>query len=625
MCGIAGIFNMRDAAPIDSNILHCMVDRQRHRGPDETGFFTAPGIGLGMSRLSINDPCKGQQPHVNEFQTVRAVCNGELYDFRQRQRDLEARGHQFRASSDTEALVHLHEDQGPEMFRHLNGQFACAIWDESARSLTLARDHVGIAPLYYCRVDDLLVFASEIKGLLAHPALEPRIDMQGLDQILTWPGLISPQTMFAGIQALPPGHMLRVQRGESPRLECYWDLEYPQSGSDTALIADPEMAREELDHLMRQAVARRIDADSEVGFYLSGGLDSALIATLGMQSAPHSARQCFSIQFPGTQLDESAHQRQIAQSLAAQHHQIPFGTSQIPALLQDAVQAAETPLRETYNCCSLALSRAVQNAGLKTVLTGEGADELFAGYVGYRLDLLGREEFTEDLLEMELEQETRGRIWGHTDFNYERQLNECTLIKQALYAPELRKQHPDFDSLRHPPINLDRFCKRHPLHKRSYADFKLRLSDHLLADHGDRVLMASSVEGRYPFLDLDVLEFCQRLSPELLIRQGTEKWLLKQVARKFIPSSVVNREKFAFVAPGSPYLLREHPEWTLDHLSPERIARQGYFDPVTITRLVKQYQQPGFEINQTFDVDILMQVLTFSILHDQFIINRGAT
>jgi asparagine synthase (glutamine-hydrolysing) len=278
----------------------------------------------------------------------------------------------------------------------------------------------------------------------------------------------------------------------------------------------------------------------------------------------------------------------------------------------------ECPVRESYNTCSLALSAAAQNAGVKVVLTGEGADELFAGYVGYRFDRFRDRKSKSYDLETALEDELRERLWGDKDFFYEKDHHALREVKQALYSTRANELYREFDCLNHGLVNKERLRGRHPVHQRSYLDFKLRLSDHLISDHGDRMTLANSVEGRYPFLDIDLVEFSTRIPPELKLHDYIEKYILKRAAADLLPREIVMREKFGFHAPGSPYLLQQGVEWINDMVSHDRIKRQGYFNPDVIDQIRAEYTQHGFKLNLPFEDDLLIVVLTFSIFLDTF-------
>ena len=592
-----------------------MAAALRHRGPDEGGDFAAPGVAMGFRRLAIIDLATGNQPHSNATGEIVSIVNGEIYNHRELRAGLEARGHRFRTRCDVEVVVHLYEEYGLDFANRLNGQFAFALYDARTHRLILGRDQTGIAPLFHTRVGDALLFGSEIKALLAHPGVERRLNLRALDQILTFPGMRSPTTMFDGVDALPPGHLL-IADASGTRLRQYWDLVYPTDPAPAPADAHDHVER--VDELLRAAVGRRLVADVPVGLYLSGGLDSSLIGALARKAAPDQVFHSFSITFPDATIDERAPQRAMAAALRTIHHEIEFSADEIARRLRDAVVAAEAPLKESYDTCSLALSQLVRDSGHKVVLTGEGADELFGGYVGYRLDAAGEPRGVADGLEAMLEEELRAELWGDPGFFYERDYALFRETKAGLYSADVAARLADFDATREPAVDHARMTGRHRLHQRSYADFKLRMADHLLADHGDRVAYAHSVEARYPFLDSELIDYMTRVPPGLLVRDGTEKWLLRQVALRHLPPELARREKFGFVAPGAAYLLQQRIPWVEELLSPGTIRRQNIFDADTVQRLRARQLEGGERPNATFDTDVLMLVLTVGLFLDAF-------
>ena len=618
MCGLVGMLDLRGERRIDQDILHRMTQTLVHRGPDSAGDFVEGDVGLGFRRLSIIDLESGDQPIFNEDHSLVLQCNGEIFNYLTLRRDLIERGHVFRTNSDVEVLLHLYEEEGVDFLNKLNGQFAFVIYDRRAGMLFLARDHCGVNPLYYTVADGVFIFASEIKAILVHPAVAREVDLTGLDQVLSFPGLVSPRTMFKGIESLPSGHLLTVKDGDIQRSE-YWDLVYPTLDE----ASDPQSEDfyvNELAQLLRQSVEYRLQADVPVGFYLSGGLDSSLIAALIRQVSPEAKRHAFSIGFDETnrEINEINYQQLVIDQVKSIHHTICFDWPEIADRLVDMVYHCECPVRETYNTCSMALSEATRKTGIPVILTGEGSDELFGGYIGYRFDQAGlRGEMGYDL-EAALEDEIREKIWGDPDLFYEKTQYAHRETKQALYSDRLNACFSEFECLNFPLVNQNRLRNRHPLHQRSYLDFKLRLADHLLSDHGDRMALANSVEARYPFLDIDLINFATRIPPDLKLNQMSEKYIVKKVAEPYVPAEIIQREKFGFRAPGSPYLLQQQLEWVNDMLSYERIKRQGYFNPEVVERLKAQYAQPGTKINPHLEDDLLLIVLTFGILIDRF-------
>ncbi|WP_032765759.1 asparagine synthase (glutamine-hydrolyzing) [Streptomyces sp. CNS654] len=613
MCGIAGSMALGNGPPTDAAVLDRMTSALVHRGPDSAGSVIRDGAALGFRRLSIVDLDGGAQPMYSEDGDVAMVCNGEIFNHRELRTELESRGHRFRTSCDVEVLVHLYEDEGPKLLDRVNGQFAFAIHDRGRRRLLLARDHAGIAPLYYTDTGRHLVFGSEIKALLRHPGVPREVDLTGLDQVLTFPGLVSPRTMFRGVSSLRNGCCLVVDE-DGVRESRYWDLDYPCTDEQHE---PDEYYAERLRELLADAVHRRMQADVDVGFYLSGGLDSSLIGALAARSAPHP--HSFSVTFPESPVDESRYQRLAAAKIGSRHHEVPFTERDLTDGLERMVAHSECPVKETYNTCSMALSALARAHGVKAVLSGEGADELFGGYLGYRFDAGGHERGRSgDPLLDALEEDLRARLWGDRGLFYERRYHAWRSQVRELYAPGLQADHHEFDCLAHSVADRRRISGRPRLHQRSYLDFTLRLSDHLLTDHGDRMALAHSVEARYPFLDRQVLDFALTVPTRLKVGPQGEKLIVRQAARGLVPPEIANREKYGFRAPGSPGLLRQNTEWINDLLSPARIARQGYFDPVVVEHLRSRYLGDGFDLHPHLDDDLLLVVLTFGILLDTF-------
>jgi len=620
MCGITGIYNTRNKQKIDKNILLQMTNTLIHRGPDDSGFFIQDNLGFGFRRLSIIDLNTGNQPMFNEDKSIVSICNGEIYNFQELKKELQSKGHVFYTNCDSEILVHLYEENGLDFIKLLNGQFALALFDKLQQKLILARDHFGIAPLFYTFKDGLLIFGSEIKAIINHPLVSKEVDLSGLDQIFSFPGLISPQTMFKNIYSLKPGHCIILKDSELLVKE-YWDLIYPKDSQAEYNLTENEYI-EKLDELLMQSVKYRLISDVPVGFYLSGGLDSSMIASLIHNICPHEKRHSFSIGFHEEDIDETRYQQMISRHVNSIHHEILFEWTDISKRFKNMIFHAECPVKESYNTCSLALSELVKKNNIKVILTGEGADELFAGYVGYRFDNEGSRTGDDfDPISQAYEEEENQKLWGDQNFFYEIRQYELKEIKNAIYSENLRNCFNDFDSVQENLVDKSKLENRHPIHKRSYLDFKLRLADHLLSDHGDRLAYANSIEARYPFLDINVVEFARTIPPKLKLNGLIEKYILKKIAEKYLPKEISNREKFGFVAPGSTYIMNRSIEWVNDILSYDTIKRQGYFDPNTVERLKKMYLSKNFRLNLPFENDLLMIVFSFGAFLEVFELN----
>jgi asparagine synthase (glutamine-hydrolysing) len=616
MCGIAGYFDTRGKRGLAREDLVRMSDTLRHRGPDSDGYFSDEHVGLAFRRLSIIDIQGGDQPIYNEDRSLVLICNGEIYNYLELTDDLKQKDHVFRTRSDVEVLVHLYEEYGSDLLGMLNGQFAFALYDRRNNSMLLARDHFGINPLHYTVIDGVLIFASEIKAILEHPMVRRELDLTGLDQILSFPGLVSPRTMFKGIHSLRSGHLIRVKNNEITTSE-YWDLDYPQK-DEVEYERSEQYYVERLTDLLTQSVKYRLNSEVPIGLYLSGGLDSSMIAAAIGVVSPETQRHAFSISFTDEEISESKYQVIAAEHLGFRRHEIVFDWSEISGRLEKMIYHCESPVKESFNTCSLALSAAAKSHGISVILAGEGADELFAGYIGYRFDQLGLRQKKQYDLDTILEDEIREKVWGDRDLFYEVNQYAFKEVKRALYSQQLNDRFDDFECLNHALVCKQRIKGRDFIHQRSYLDFKLRLSDHLLSEHGDRMNLANSVEGRYPFLDIEVVEFARKIPPDLKLNRFTEKYVLKRIAERWVPPEIIRREKFGFRAPGSPYLLQQNIEWINDLLSYDRIRRQGYFNPDTVENLKRTYRQPGFTLQPHTEVDLLMIVLSFGLFLDLF-------
>ncbi|HXO22426.1 MAG TPA: asparagine synthase (glutamine-hydrolyzing) [Thermoanaerobaculia bacterium] len=618
MCGFVGYVDLRGERMADRELLVRMTDKLVHRGPDSAGFFVEGAVGLGFRRLSIIDIETGDQPIWSEDGSLVLLCTGEIYNYLELRRGLEERGHVFATRSDVEVLLHLYEECGPDLLARINGQFAFVLFDRRRQVLFLARDHFGVTPLYYATAGGFFLFGSEIKALLEHPAAPRQVDLTGLDQVLCLPGVVSPRTLFKGIESLKSGHRIVVQ---GPRVEVaeYWDLDYPLAGE--LPYQEPESSYvERLSAVLERSVAYRLQSDVPIGLYLSGGLDSSLVTALACRLRG-AGQHTFSISFTDRSIDETRYQRLMVERLGTIHHEIRFDWQEIASRLRDMVYHCECPVRESYNTCSMALSSAARQEGIKVILGGEGADEIFAGYPGYVFDQMGPRRSSGNGPGALREQQLRERLWGDPQLFYEIDLHSFGGIRETLYSAALEAEVPTFDCLSFPLINPERLRGRHPIHQRSYLDFKLRLADHLLADHGDRMVLANSVEGRYPFLDLGVVDLVREIPPDLKVHNFVEKYILKKLAVDLVPPEIIAREKFGFRAPGSPYLLAQGLDWIDDLLSYDRIKRQGYFDPDKVAGLRARAAQAPREaggLNPHLETDFLMIVLTFNLLCELF-------
>ncbi|KEQ21808.1 asparagine synthase (glutamine-hydrolyzing) [Paenibacillus tyrfis] len=613
MCGISGIFDMRDVGRINKNIITDMIGKLNHRGPDGADFYQDEQVSLGFARLSIIDLETGMQPIYNEDKSKVLICNGEIFNYLELRQGLIRRGHVFSTNSDVEVIIHLYEEYGKDFIHQLNGQFAFVIYDKNKKSLFCARDHLGIAPFFYTVEEGFFIFASEIKAILEHPIVKRKIDLVGLDQILTFPGVIAPRTFFENIWSLENGHFIEIKDSRLRKVE-YWDLIYPKIG-EIEYIQSEDYYIGKLDDLLTKSVEYRLMSDVPLAFYVSGGLDSSIIASK-INTINPAIKHSFSIAFTDKSISESNYQQMMAKHIQSKHTEALFSPTDISTRLFQAIRHSESALKETYNTASLVLSEAVKKNRIKVVLSGEGADELFAGYVGYRFDRMRNQSNTTS--DSHEENRLRSCLWGDESFIYEKQYHKFEAIKRELYSQEINEMYDEINCLNHPVINKERIRNVDLVHKRSYVDYKLRLPEHLLADHGDRMCFANSVEGRYPFLDKNIVDFVRFIPPNLKLKMFEEKYILKQIAKKGVPNEIIKRPKYTFVAPGSPDLLRQDVAFIHDLLSYDTIKKQGIFNPDTIEKLKKQYLQPDFKLNLPYDIDMLIVPLTLGVFLEEF-------
>lgn len=643
MCGIAGIAALAGGRQASRAELESMVDRLAPRGPDGRGFLLRPEVGLGHARLSIIDLEGGQQPISNEDATVWTVFNGEIFNYLELRAELEARGHRFRTSTDTEVIVHLYEEHGEDFVHHLNGQFAIALWDEPRRKLLLVRDRPGILPLYYTRSEGRLLFASEVKALLPVLPHTPALNPQALDQLMTFWAPLSPNTLFEGVHEVSPGEMVVVRDGALAR-RCYWDWEFPTSAADY-LEDSEESLVEQLREALIDATRIRLRADVPVGAYLSGGLDSSSITALIHRHSDTPLRT-FSIGFEDESLDEAVFQRAMIEHLQADHSSIRCSGEDIARHFVDTVHRTEAPILRTAPVPMALLSGLVRSQGYKVVLTGEGADEVLGGYDIFkegkirqfwarRMDSSWRPLLLKKLYPYLDITQRQGLGYLRQFFGRDLQLahlpwfahvprwtttSMCKEFFSAELAAQLRGQDPIGQLEAALPAQIRQW---HPFNQSQYIEAKLLMGGYLLCSQGDRMLMANSVEGRFPFLDHRLIEFAARLHPKWKMRGLNEKYLLKKAMAPYLPAGIVNRHKQPYRAPNvSSFLTRPGLELMDDYLSRSMIHRYGYFDPSRVERLVKKAKL-GRAIGHK-DNMALVGILSTQVWHHVFVEQRGA-
>ena len=516
MCGVCGMFNQTNTTRPGEKVLENMLRAIRHRGPDGTESLVLDNVALGFNRLSFIDLEGGMQPIRNEDGTLSMICNGEVFNFRELRAELEEKGHKFRTKTDVEVILHLYEEEGLDFPKRLNGQFAIALYDDREKRLLLVRDQIGICPLFYTLWDGRLLFASEIKSILAYPGVPRKLNMKAVDQLMNFPGVVSPVTFFDGIRALQGGHMLVVS-ADSVRDVEFWDLEYPtEEGPDLGEEYYAETLREKL----KTAISRRLVADVPIGFYISGGLDSSVVACYIGNFLLNSCYS-FSAEIGEGELDESRFQQMVKECVGSAHYSVKVSEAEIWENLSKVIYHAESAVKESYDVAAYLLSGLVRQSPAKAVLTGQGSDEFFCGYVGYMLDLFRNMQKGRMTAE---EQAANELLWGDPYFRYERIHPEIRRIHRRIYSDNVRGDVENFSAWRESPIDTRKVAGLSSPKRRSYIDYKLRLSDHLLGEHGDRMFFSHSVEGRHPFLDMELLDFVVTVPDKYKLNGTNEKY-----------------------------------------------------------------------------------------------------
>lgn len=635
MCGIVGVLNLYKSQPIPETVMRQMLGMIRHRGPDEFGIYRDEWVSLGNARLSIIDLRGGQQPISNEDGSLWIVFNGEIFNYQELRPDLEQRGHRFKTHCDTEVILHLYEEYGPECLNYLNGQFAIAIWDTRKQRLFIARDRLGVRPLFYTQVDGQLIFGSEIKTLLAHPSVSAEIDPAALSQVFTFWSAQIPHTVFQNIYTLPPGHYLIAQSGNLT-IQPYWELNFD---ADDRSARSSQDYLEEFEQLLIDATLIRLRADVPVGAYLSGGLDSSTTTAI-IRNYTHNPLETFSIAFSDSEFDESEFQRRMANELGTDHQVVYCTHADIGTVFPEVIWHTETPMLRTAPAPMLLLSRLVRQHDFKVVITGEGADEFLGGYDIFKEMVVRRfwarhpDSAWRPLLLRRLYPEI-GRL-GETNERFltsffKKQLTETELPfyshlirwSNGARLQRLLLQPPQTSPLEQAaqliPIP-DRFQQWSPLAKAQYLEIVTFLSPYLLSSQGDRVAMANSVEGRFPFLDYRVVEFCNRLPARLKLRGLNEKWLLRQLASKLLPADIWQRRKRPYRAPiHRSFFHSETPAYVTELLSESALHESGLFNPLAVQQLIRKAQS-GLQLSEVDDMAIA-GVLSAQLTHHHFVKN----
>ncbi len=614
MCGIAGLIDLsQQQRTAPEAIVRTMARAIVHRGPDEEGFYFRPGLALASRRLSIVGLADGQQPVTNEDGKIVAVFNGELFDHLEKRAELEARGHRLVKHCDTEIIPHLWEEHQRAMFERLRGQFAIALWDENERRLMLVRDRFGICPLYWTRQGDWLLFASEIKALLASGMVPAKPDRRGIDHVFSFAALPGPITCFDGVQLLRAGHWLEIapatESGRSAEVteRAYWQMDFPDLGQEER-GQDPRKLVDEFEQLMLRAVDKRLKADVPVGSYLSGGVDSSMIAALACH-LKGSAINTYTIRVDSPELDELDAANLVARHIKTKPPIVQeFRAQDAVDTYPELIRAAEAPVIDTSCAALLQLARRVHECGQKVVLTGEGADEWLIGYPWYkaaklisyldvlpglRLSDLARRSFLKlnkvPQYPAEFRRGIEVSVGGPNAWIDSYGL--LGLSKLRFYSESMHEAREAASPWADLQMPLERAQRWHPLNRGVWVAGRVTLAGHLLQAKGDRVSMHSSVEVRYPFLDEDVFDFLARLDPAWKLRGLRDKHLLRLLAERWLPPSIYKRQKVIFRAPLDSFHMDPEPPYVAQLLSEESLKRTGYFDHAAIRHWRRAFRE----------------------------------
>lgn len=602
MCGIAGFLNSRFNSDSYPQIIVDMLRRMDYRGPDELGYYFDEKAAIGSVRLSIIDLATGQQPFFDEENRLSLVYNGELYNYRELKQELEQLGHKFKTTSDTEVVLKSWMQWGSQALLKFNGGYAFTLYDRFTRDCILARDRFGKRPLYYTALNGTLLFASEVKCFLSYPEMRFEWDVQALESVLAVWTPLPEETVFKGVKQVPPGNFLRFRRG-TVEIENYYELPLQTeifSGSEQEAIA---RTRE----LLEQSVKLRMRSDVEVGTYLSGGLDSSIVTRLVVEQSPRQVLS-FSVAFESKEFDESEQQQQVSFYLGTKHESLLVSNKSIAENFPASVWHAETPLFRTALVPMYSLSKLVNKAGIKVVLTGEGSDEAFLGYDIFKEAQLRSRWKSLTQPEREAQIACLYPYLKHFSTDNVKALaavydQYSTGVDAPLFSHEMRFQNSKFalrllrgggaggfDGINN-YVNLHTGMKElAPLQRAQWLEFKTLLAGYLLSSQGDRMSLANSVENRCPFLDHNIVEFASSLPVNFRLKDNmNEKYILKQAYKNVLPDNIITRPKQPYRAPdAAPFVGADRPEFIDALLSSKRLSEIDFLDTEFCRRFVNK-------------------------------------
>lgn len=636
MCGIAGIYHFRDVEQLSTEVnIKKMLSVIRHRGPDESGAYLGRNMAIGAVRLSIQDIEGGHQPMCDSSGNFWIVYNGEIFNYEELKRIIEEKGMRLKTKCDTELVVQMYALFGSKCLKYFNGQFAFCIYNKKNRELFFARDRVGIRPLFYTAMKDSFAFCSEIKGLFTLSQVRKEIRPESLAQIFTFWTTISPFTPFVNIYELPPGHFM-VVNSSNIQIHEYWSLEFPPDGIYQS--GNFHEMSEELNYLLKDAVKVRLKADVPVGAYLSGGLDSS-VTTAFIKEINPDVLNTFSIGFKDAEYDETAYQLEAANYFKTNHTHFTCSSEEIAEQFANTIWHTEFPILRTAPTPMFMLSKKVHERNIKVVITGEGADEILGGYNIFKESKIRR--FWANQPDSSLRPRLLSKLYpylptlkGHNNmaaklfFGYKLtdtdnpfyshliRWHNTSRIK-SFFSDDIKEKLKDYNPAEEIYPKLpDNFMKWSDLAKSQYLETTIFMSGYLLSSQGDRVAMANSVEGRYPFLDYRVIEFCGKLRDNFKLNGLNEKYILKKISENKIPITITNRTKQPYRAPiAGSFFSKNAPDYIAEILNETNLELFGLFNPEKVKHLINKIklQKSTSEVDQMAIAGIISTQLLYKM------------
>ena len=638
MCGICGILSIKESIIPSKDAVKKMMGALTHRGPDSSGYYIDHRAALGHTRLSIIDLQTGAQPLSNEDETIWLTFNGEIYNYIELRDELAAKGHIFRTKSDTETIVHAWEEWGTQCFSKFNGQWAIAIWDTKNRELILSRDRLGIRPLYYTVTNEKILFASEVKAIFTDNSIERAFSSEGLAEIFTFWSPVAPVSTFRGINELEPGYYA-VIKGKRIERKPYWSIEFPVRNSIKPKF---EECVAELKNLIISSAKLRFErSDVPVGAYLSGGIDSSITASI-ITKYTNADLKTFSLRFEENEFDEGYYQNEMADRLGTNHHSIVVSDRDIGLVFPEVIKNTERPILRTAPAPLFLLSKLVRSSGHKVVVTGEGADEVLAGYDIFReakvRRMIAEDPDTQENIELISRlypwmKRTPGKAPAFAKSFFSRDLN---LVDPALsHRPRWNTSSAikkilnsdlalSMDSYNPATTILNKLPEKHNrwehLSRAQWLEYTTLLSGYILSAQGDRMLMGNSVEGRFPFLDYRLVDFANNLPAEYKLSGLTEKYILKEAFKDLIPDSILNRPKQPYRAPDAISFYGGHKlDWLEEITDNCTIENAGVFNPAAVEKLIsKCKKKKGMNMSNS-DNMMITAVLSTLLCHKHMI------